>query len=418
MRRSLGGLTACLLVAACSGATTEATLSSTSAPSSTTTTIATTTTTAPTTTTTVIGAGLLEGRLMAAWNRGDLQEYISFFSTDALWNGLRPDTVELAAWHDYLQSTGWRIMAADCERRSETHVTCRTTYTDDIVGPAGYEAVAESDYWLDDADLITSYSTDAMSWTVGVEAFTDAFDEWLGGAYPDIAGQWMVDDGYPSPGICAEVVTYVGEFLTLHPEYRAGADPVVPDPVLTGLVDSVEVYNADARQTALVSWAMTRFAAVGLEPPPVTAVSFPPTKACRLDFSGVTIHAGEGSAIDVCVEREELAIALGFPLTARRTILHELGHVWSADVATEASRREFMDLRGVAEWIGATWQECGSEQAAEIIMWGVMDENVLPRVPNATCAELSSAFEALTGVIPSQRLADCSDEPLDYGGSS
>ncbi|MEN8114615.1 MAG: hypothetical protein ABFS21_09530 [Actinomycetota bacterium] len=414
MRSALAGFVACALIAACattSGDVSPSTSSTSIAPPTTTaTTVPTTTTTAPTTTTTVIGSELLDGGLMAAWNRGDMKGYWSFFADDALWLGQRPGSDDLADWLEFLQAIGWRIAAADCEHPSEGHATCTTTYTDDIAAQVGIEMRLDEHYFFDDEGLITSYGSYGGTETPGAEAFGEAFDMWLGITYPELAEQWLVDDGYPTEEICGIAIAAAGEFLEAFPQYRIGTDPIVPEPVLTGSLDGVDVYNADSRQTALVSWALTRFVASGLESPPVTAVRFPPTEACLRSFSGVTIHGNEGSMIDVCVAPEDLAIAVGFPLDARRTILHELGHVWNAHVATETERQVFLDSRGLEEWSASVWQESGSEQAAEIIMWGVMDMNVLPRVPNATCPERHAAFEILTGIPAAERLSDCTGD--------
>ncbi|MEN8235592.1 MAG: hypothetical protein ABFR89_11810 [Actinomycetota bacterium] len=409
MRDALGGFAICVLLAACTGVADDVAppTTPTTAPTTTTSTTApTTTTTTPTTTTTVIGAGLLDGELVAAWNRGDLKTYWAFFAKDARWQGQLVGSESLAANDAWLQAIGWRYTFSDCERHSDAHATCRSTLTDDISNQAGIELRLSEDYWFNDDGRIYSYSDTGGSWTSGAQATYEALETWIAATYPSLLALWERGD----PVAAAPLAASMAEFLEAFPEHRIGADPVVPEPVLTGSLDGVDVYNADPRQTALVSWALTRFAASRLEPPPVTAVRFPPTEACVRNFSGVTIHGNEGSMIDVCVAPEDLAIAVGFPLDARRTILHELGHVWNAHVATDAARQAFLNLRDLEEWNAAVWQESGSEQAAEIIMWGVMDMNVLPRVPNAACPDRHDAYETLTGIPAAERLTDCTGD--------
>lgn len=416
MRAVLAGVVACALLGSCSGAVTDA-----GRPAVPTTTLETTTaptapTPAPTTTTstptsTVIGANLLAGALAAAWNLGDLEAYWSFFAADATWNGERRGSADLEVHFEFMGAIGWRVVASDCERRSDAHATCRTVFVDDITEPAGIEALLTEDYWFDDAGFITSYASAGGRLTDRV-AFFDAFDLWLGTEHPNLALQWNESEsGYPGAAVCASVIAAAAEFLQVHPEQRLGADPVIPAPVLGGSVHGVDVFNADDRQMDLVAWALERFAIAGLAPPPVTAVVFPPTAACHRGASGVTIHSNDGSSINVCVIAQDLQDDDQIPCRARRTILHELGHVWNALVATEATRQEFLDVRGLEEWRADVWQDSGSEQAAEIIMWGLLDQNVKPRIPDAECPALHTAFEMLTGTRSAERLADCDANP-------
>jgi hypothetical protein len=142
----------------------------------------------------------------------------------------------------------------------------------------------------------------------------------------------------------------------------------------------------------------------GLEIPHVTNVTFPVTEACERGFSGMSYHTDTEGHIDVCTPAETFAASVGAaPLTARRTILHELGHLWTIAYTDEGTRTAFMDGLGLTAWTGVEWGASGSEMAAEILMWGLIDEDVGVRVPGATCDDRVTAFALLTGTAPSQR---------------
>jgi hypothetical protein len=90
-------------------------------------------------------------------------------------------------------------------------------------------------------------------------------------------------------------------------------------------------------------------------------------------------------------------------LTAKKTILHEFAHAWTEHALTAAARERFLDLRGLDTWGDDEfpWEEQGSEQAAEIIAWALMDEDLqLTRFRDAGPAALSQAYAQLTGSRP------------------
>lgn len=93
----------------------------------------------------------------------------------------------------------------------------------------------------------------------------------------------------------------------------------------------------------------------------------------------------------------------------RRSLLHELAHAWdqtSPDL-TEADRKRFLELRGLERWSDRSleWPYRGEEQAAEILVWGLLQGEVpIPTrvgdVGDQDTASLTAAFRLLTGRNP------------------
>jgi hypothetical protein len=179
------------------------------------------------------------------------------------------------------------------------------------------------------------------------------------------------------------------------------------DPVRTGevaLADGtlVPVFDASPLQQQLVTWAIERFALAGLALDGIARFRFPPSERCD-DLAGAAVDTSEGTEIHLCYTDAEIGNADAMALTPRRTVVHELAHVWEARHVDEATRSAFMALRGVTVWNADTgdWSRRGSEHAAEIVAWGLLDEPVhLVRLTRNSCAELDQAFRVLTGRPP------------------
>jgi hypothetical protein len=82
---------------------------------------------------------------------------------------------------------------------------------------------------------------------------------------------------------------------------------------------------------------------------------------------------------------------------------HEPGHVWTKQNTDDDTRQEFLEFRGLELWTGPGLQRdvSGSEHAAEIVFWGLMDEPTWgARLPDGECTVLFEAFRILTGLLP------------------
>jgi hypothetical protein len=67
------------------------------------------------------------------------------------------------------------------------------------------------------------------------------------------------------------------------------------------------------------------------------------------------------------------------------------------------THRRFMELRGITDWndLNQPWKERGTEQAAEVIAWGLGEGEVSPLLPEPPdTANLIAAYVLLTGQQP------------------
>jgi hypothetical protein len=152
-----------------------------------------------------------------------------------------------------------------------------------------------------------------------------------------------------------------------------------------------------AEQEATVDWALGLFDQAGLPLPGVDFVLHTTVEPChgrRGWYSGAEVRP----VIHICTHE-------GGPIP-ELLILHELAHAWDDDVLTDGRRAVFLDWRGLTQWWGGErehWGEYGAEQAAETIVWGVIDRPVsasqIP-APYNECGHLLTAYLMLTGHPP------------------
>lgn len=155
--------------------------------------------------------------------------------------------------------------------------------------------------------------------------------------------------------------------------------------------------KADA---ALTEWALGRFDRAGLVLPPLVISFHDDRPGCGGNFG--LYRSGASAQVDICGFNWDR-----FVVTAKKTMLHELAHAWIQPALTESAQERFLDLRGLSTWGDDEfpWEEQGSEQAAEIIAWALMDEDLqLTRFRNVDPVSLSEAYAQLTGSLPTLRL--------------
>ena len=166
-----------------------------------------------------------------------------------------------------------------------------------------------------------------------------------------------------------------------------------------GAADSVNDFTfrtpADA---ALTEWAFARFEQAGLDLPPVAIAFHDGKEPCH---GNLGFHrSGTPARIDICGFNWDR-----FVTAAKKTILHELGHAWTDHTLTEEARQRFLSIRGLTSWAdGPTpWESRGSEHAAEIIAWALMDQaTFMTGDQQRSTREARPGLLELTGNLPLQ----------------
>ena len=152
------------------------------------------------------------------------------------------------------------------------------------------------------------------------------------------------------------------------------------------------IHRADAAEEQAVDWALHRYRVAGLEDMPSLDVYLHRShEACN---EGIGLyHAGR---IELCTR------TLSEP-NQRKFALHEMAHAWTEAHIEGAILNRFMEIRGIAHWNDRSedWKDRGTEQAAEIITWGLGEGEIAPLLPETVDApSLARLYELLTDREP------------------
>jgi hypothetical protein len=152
---------------------------------------------------------------------------------------------------------------------------------------------------------------------------------------------------------------------------------------------SLAVVGGTAEQRRMVSWAVDRFASVGLTLPALE-IRFHATR----DGCAGRLGLYDDGVVDVCRHLTDL--------WAARELMHELAHGWLDANMTEAARERFLQLRGLTVWSDhdVDWEQRGTEHGAEILAWAIGDQAggiYTPSIPDNDHERLVVAYRALTG---------------------
>ena len=144
----------------------------------------------------------------------------------------------------------------------------------------------------------------------------------------------------------------------------------------------------------LGEWALGRYTQAGLDLPSLDIYFHDDKEPCR-GYSALHTRTESGSLINVCSHNRTPKV--------EGTILHEIGHAWAGHNLTDSQRQAFVDSQGLEAWNNkeTSWNERGTEQAAEIVAWGLGEYQGRPRwIPNNDLDSLTAAFQQLTSTSP------------------
>ena len=152
------------------------------------------------------------------------------------------------------------------------------------------------------------------------------------------------------------------------------------------------IHGATAAEERAIDWSIRRYREAGLDGMPDLDVYL--HRSDEDCDGGIGLyHAGR---IDLCTKESSEPYQ-------RKFALHEMAHGWIEANVDAAVLDRFMDIRGVAAWNDRSfdWKQRGTEQAAEIVTWGLGEGEIAPLLPEVPDAPtLSRLYELLTGREP------------------
>lgn len=348
-----------------------------------------------------------------ALNEGDRAAFDEYWADSALVPGGLTFDDPMFQWILEVAMDGLheQVIDSECHLTEPNTVFCDELHVDDLYRPAGVEWRTSRVYEVASGQIISF--TDVSSNRTTTNAFLASFVEWLATEDPILFERAFDLDAefvWRSLEAVQDVVQRVDEFVAQSPDYPLVPPERLENPELTGTVatesgNEIEVFNGETRQIEIVEWGVHRYRLAGLAMPTAASITFPPHELCARN-SGWAIDDGQELRIVLCIHEREMCedeACEELSTVARATLVHELAHVWTVQNVDASARERFLDLRGLETWVGADlpWAEQGSEQASEIIMWGLMEERLdLFRLGIPSCEELEEAYQLLTGTEP------------------
>jgi hypothetical protein len=162
--------------------------------------------------------------------------------------------------------------------------------------------------------------------------------------------------------------------------------PLSADLSSAGISAPVTVVGASESDHAAIGWAVDRFQRGGLELPPVVIEIHTVPADCD-GYDGLFRSSETPPTVLVCNR-------------SRYIVLHELAHAWEHHNLTDDTRQEFMELLGLTAWSDhdVAWKERGVEVVAEIITWGLYDNDLTADLDEKLMKQ--RAYSLITGALP------------------
>jgi hypothetical protein len=168
---------------------------------------------------------------------------------------------------------------------------------------------------------------------------------------------------------------------------------------------ALELIGISADQAAAVRRVVGLFEQANLELPPLLVRSGQDGDECGQHL-GLHRQHESWSEIVLCKSGSS-----GFE---RSVVVHELAHAWAAFELSDTNKAAFQQVRGWEHWHdyeNAAWRDNGTEQAAEVIAWGVYDLAATIAIGHHGCADLAESYRALTGLDPAQGITTICEPP-------
>ena len=168
------------------------------------------------------------------------------------------------------------------------------------------------------------------------------------------------------------------------------------DEAAEATIPTLELVNMPADFAHMAWWAIDLFDQAGLELPPLRYVHHDGDRTPCSGRDGLHHEVDGVSVIELCATEAVFGVQV--------MVLHETAHAWADHSLTDERKLAFQELRGWEHWRNyqaAEWHENGTEQAAEIIVWGLIDRPIrMIRIDQTSCDDLTAGYLTLTGQAP------------------
>lgn len=155
-------------------------------------------------------------------------------------------------------------------------------------------------------------------------------------------------------------------------------------------------------QHEAITWAVELFERADLVLPDIEFVGHKDRDAC-LGRDGAARPVDVGAVVHIC------ATEIG--PTQERWILHEIAHAWDYHNLDNELKEAFLKVRDLDSWREGEWHERGAENAADILVWGLIDRPFRPvHIYDNSCAALLAGYLTLVGEEPLHGYTDSACE--------
>lgn len=161
----------------------------------------------------------------AALNDGDVQGWMRRFAEDASFSGRTADSERLV--NEILAAANRRLTIVEpCATAAPNIVVCTVTDTDDFHAAGGLSITRVETFTLTDEGRIGDQAISVLSLTEpGYYTYTQAFNEWLRDAHPDVWDQirpGLITHLPATPDKVRIAVRYVDEFIAQSERFPVG----------------------------------------------------------------------------------------------------------------------------------------------------------------------------------------------------
>jgi hypothetical protein len=174
------------------------------------------------------------------------------------------------------------------------------------------------------------------------------------------------------------------------------AVPTGDEEAVSSAPTPVELGAMPTEFVEMATWALGLFDDAELALPPMKLVYQGDDTAACSGWRGAHRSVDGVSIIDICTSDPG-------PATAA-LVLHEIAHAWASVDLSDQRKEDFQTLRGWTEWSNhadVAWHDNGAEQAAEIMVWGLIDRPLaIVTINDHSCDDLEAGYRVLTGQAP------------------